>query len=440
MFKNENDEISKKKLEEKLYPLKNSDNISNKSNRKNISSNNIKKKRYILGGIFFICYLIFNFLNNVLIKVFNFDFNYNPFIEIYIRLSLFSFSLIITVYFPHTKHFDKINIMKYYVPDWKKKKKKNLNDEIYTQVNNKFYVYEGTEEKFNKMIQKLSFILMICLYFAISLNYKSFLLNKILYYEDKNKNYIHLLSIFFPLGSLIMVLFLRKFFLMIKKLTYLAKISSLCIIIGVYFLFKFHLHYIKLHDNYINIYLYSFFGGLFFGIFGTLLKYFSNLYGKNFKLSSILGYIGLYNFIIMPVFISIVIYFTNDSNEFNNMFSYGNSILCYLLMIILNLLEYIGIFFCVIGFSPFAFSFLLFFQILFETGIHIAFKEITGDWKYVLAFIFICIGIGIGIIDKIFKIKKKNKKNYVNKFNHKEMNNINKSNQSQFNNLINISK
>ena len=52
MFKNENDEISKKKLEEKLYPLKNNDNISNKSNKKNILSNNIKKKRYILGGIF----------------------------------------------------------------------------------------------------------------------------------------------------------------------------------------------------------------------------------------------------------------------------------------------------------------------------------------------------------------------------------------------------
>lgn len=132
----------------------------------------------------------------------------------------------------------------------------------------------------------------------------------------------------------------------------------------------------------------------------------------------------------MPVFISIVIYFTDDSNEFNNMFSYGNSILCYLLMIILNLLEYIGMFYCIIGLSPFVFSFLLFFQILFETGIHIAFKEITGDWKYVLAFIFICIGIGLGIIDKIFKIKKKIKNNYVNKFNHKEMNNINKSNQS----------
>ena len=420
MFKNEKDEISKKNLQEKLYPIKNNESFSNISNRKNILSNDIKKKRYILGGIFFICYLIFNFLNNVLIKIFDFNFNYNPFIEIYIRLSLFSFSLIITVYFPHTKQFDKINIMKYYVPDWKKKKK-NLNDEIYTQVNNKFYVYEGTEEKFNKMIQKLSFILMICFYFAISLNYKSFLLNKILYINNSNsgENYIHLLSIFFPLASLIMVLFLRKFFLRMKKFTYLAKLSSLSLIIGVFFLFKFHLKYIKLNNDYINIYLYSFFGGLFFGIFGTLLKYFSNLYGKNFKLSSILGYIGLYNFIIMPVFISIVIYFTNDSNEFNNMFSYGNSILCYILMIILNLIEYIGMFYCIICFSPFAFSFLLFFQIILETGIHIAFNEIKGDWKYVVAFLFICIGIGLGIIDKILKIKKKNKNNFVDKFNHK---------------------
>ena len=127
MFKNEKDEISKKNLQEKLYPIKNNESFSNISNRKNILSNDIKKKRYILGGIFFICYLIFNFLNNVLIKIFDFNFNYNPFIEIYIRLSLFSFSLIIAVYLPHTKKFDKLNIMKYYVPDWKKRNKKTNN-------------------------------------------------------------------------------------------------------------------------------------------------------------------------------------------------------------------------------------------------------------------------------------------------------------------------
>ena len=55
MFKNEIDEISKKNLEEKLYPvknIKNINNINNKSNRKNILSNDLKKKDIFLEEYF----------------------------------------------------------------------------------------------------------------------------------------------------------------------------------------------------------------------------------------------------------------------------------------------------------------------------------------------------------------------------------------------------
>ncbi len=56
------------------------------------------------------------------------------------------------------KYIESINIMINYVPDWKKENDGDIKS-------SSFYVYEGTTEKFNKMIHKISFVLMWMVFF-----------------------------------------------------------------------------------------------------------------------------------------------------------------------------------------------------------------------------------------------------------------------------------
>ena len=122
-----------------------------------------KLHRYKIGLIFYIIYIIVNLVEIIFTIIYQYDFDFDPFCETYIRYSAFTILIFLSPFLNKTnssKLFDIINITKYYIPDWKKKKNGNLSSV--------FYVFEGTEEKFNKTVHKISFLYMILIYLSMS--------------------------------------------------------------------------------------------------------------------------------------------------------------------------------------------------------------------------------------------------------------------------------
>jgi drug/metabolite transporter (DMT)-like permease len=313
--------------------------------------------------------------------------------------SLFIF-IFLSVFFPKTtKKLTLFNLMKFYVPDWKN----NMNFEN-DNLNTNFYIIEGTTEKFNKTIHKISFLFMFLLYFSLCFYTKSYS-NGILNHK-KNKK-IFIISLSFPLGLIMIVMILRRFFLFSKKFDKLSKISISFLILGIGFLSIFEIENFD-HQHHHEIFFYSFFGGIFYGFYSTFLKYFSNIYGKNFNIEKILGYIGIYTFICCPFFLCLILWLNYNKNTIH-MFEFGNNKFCYFLMFFINVVNYIIQIHCIISLSPFIFGFATFVSVLILFTIHVCLGNLKSDWFYFIGLLSILIGTFVGIFDKYLKQRKNNK-------------------------------
>jgi drug/metabolite transporter (DMT)-like permease len=239
-----------------------------------------------------------------------YDYKYDPFCETYLRFGAFTIFLLIAPFVNkgNSSLFDMMNITKYYIPDWKKKNDGNLSSI--------FYVFEGTEEKFNKTIHKMSFSLTVLIYLSMS-----FYLHA--YIKASRDIQAYVVPILFPMGSVLIIIFMRKYFLHTQSLDLLNKISIVLISIAVIFLIIFQYTIFENREPF-EIFGFSLIGGVFFGVFSTFLKYYSNIYGENFRLTSVLGYIGVFTLITVPLLICLICLFDYNLDNHFDLFSQGN--------------------------------------------------------------------------------------------------------------------
>ena len=349
-----------------------------------------KLHRYKIGLIFYIIYIVVDLIELIATIIFKFDLDFDPFCETYVRYSAFTIFIFLSPFLNKTnssKLFDIINITKYYIPDWKKKKNGNLSSV--------FYVFEGTEEKFNKTVHKISFLFMILIYIS-----QSFYL--ISYIKASKDIQAFIIPILFPMGSILIILFLRKYFLHTQSLDLLSKISLILISISVIFLFFFQYSIFEDQKPF-EIFGYSFVGGVFFGMFSTFLKYYSNIYGENFKFTTVLGYIGLFTLITVPIIICLICLFNEDLDSHFNLFSYGNDLACYIFVFICSFIKFFCTFHCIISLSPLVFSLAMFFILLLNFLINIFWGYINSHWSFYVAAIFLILGVSGGVLDKYLK-------------------------------------
>ena len=141
------------------------------------------------------------------------------------------------------------------------------------------------------------------------------------------KEHLYMPNTSFPLFSFLIILILRKYFLHTAKFTLLAKCSAIMIILGIICIF---IYQFNIYDHLISKpYIYGALGGIFFGFFSTILKYQSNLYAENFQISAILGYIGIFTLISIPILICLYcIFFFNDDSKVI-LFTFGNNTTVY---------------------------------------------------------------------------------------------------------------
>ena len=367
----------------------------NKSHNTNLKKriNQMKKAnklhRYKIGLIFFIIYLSINIAELILTILSKYDFDYNPFCETYIRHSAF---IIFLLAFPfinksNSSIFDIMNLTKYYIPDWKKKKNGNLSSVL--------YVFEGTEEKFNKTVHKISFLLTVLIYLSLSFYLHS-------YIQATKDIQAYVVPILFPMGSVLIIIFLRKYFLHTQSLDLLSKISVLLITISVIFLIIFQ-YWIFEDKNLIEIFGYSLIGGIFFGMFSIFLKYYSNIYSENFRLTSVLGYIGIFTLITVPLILCLICLFDEDLDNHFNLFNQGNSLIVYIILFFSSFIKVFCCFHCIISLSPLVFSISIFFMILLNLLINIFWGYIESHWTFYVAGIFLLLGVAGGILDKYLK-------------------------------------
>ena len=383
------------KKNENIMPLKEDKKPSDLMLRKTIR--HIKKSnklhRYKIGLVFYIVYISVCLIELIVTIIFNYDFNFEPFCETYLRYSAFTFFLFLSPFINKTnssKLFDIINITKYYIPDWKKKKNGNLSSVL--------YVFEGTEEKFNKTVHKISFLFMVLVYLSMS-----FYL--IAYIKASTDIQAFIIPILFPMGSILIIIFLRKYFLHTQNLDLLSKISLLLISISVIFLFFFQYSIFRESQGKspFEIFGFSFIGGVFFGMFSTFLKYYSNIYGENFKFTTILGYIGVFTLITVPFIICLICLFNEDLDTNFNLFNRGNNIVCYIILFICSFIKFFCTFHCIISLSPLVFSLAMFFILLLNLLINIFWGYINSHWTFYIAATLLILGVIGGILDKYLK-------------------------------------
>ena len=367
------------------------DDSSNKSHKQIKKAN--KLRRYKIGSIFLIIYICLHITEWVISLNKKYNYYFDPFGEIYLRFSSFSLFIFLSPLITKSntsKFFDLINISKYYIPDWKNKKNKKLSPT--------FYVFEGTEEKFNKTIHKISFLFMVLIYLSEGFYLASFLKASNFDIDDS----IYIIPIIFPMGSIIIIIFLRKYFLHTQSSDLLSKIALGFLLIGVILLFYFQYRIFDSRELF-EIFGYSILGGIFFGMFSTFLKYYSNIYGENFKLTTVLGYIGLYTLITVPLLLCAICLWDDDLESDFNLFKQGNNLLCYIVIFVCSF----GRFFCVvhliISLSPLVFSVALCFILLLNMVTNLIFRDIERHFTFYLAAVFLVIGVILGILDKYLK-------------------------------------
>ena len=372
--------------------------ISNQNINKN--SKMIKKKmhhikkqsklhRYKIGLIFYIIYIFVDIAELILTILTEYDFDYDPFCETYIRYGAFAVFLLISPFLnkSNSSLFDMMNLTKYYIPDWKKKKNGNLSTV--------FYVFEGTEEKFNKTVHKISFLFTVLVYISMSFYLHS-------YIQASKDIQAYVVPILFPMGSVLIIIFMRKYFLHTQSLDLLSKISVLLISISVIFLMIFQYSIFEDKKPF-EIFGFSFIGGVFFGMFSTFLKYYSNVYGENFRLTSVLGYIGIFTLITVPLIICLICLFDDNLDNHFDLFHQGNNLSVYIILFISSFIKFFCSFHCIISLSPLVFSISIFFILLLNLLINIFWGYIESQWTFYVAGVFLILGVSGGILDKYLK-------------------------------------
>ena len=400
---NNNENIKLNPLINQISEINQNAMSKNPSKKYNSSINQMKKisklRRYKIGIIFFVVYAIIDISELIVTILTKYDFDYNPFCETYIRHGSFIFFIFISplINRENSGLFNIMNITKYYIPDWKKKKNGNLSSI--------FYVFEGTEEKFNKTVHKISFLFTVLAYLAMSFYLHS-------YIEATKDVQAYVVPILFPMGSVLIIIFLRRFFLHTQNLDLLNIISIVLITISVVFFMVFQ-YFIFKDKKPIEIFGFSFLGGVFFGMFSIFLKYYSNIYGQNFRLTAVLGYIGIFTLITVPIIICSICLFNTNLDEHFNFFSQGSSIPIYIVLFITSFAKFFCCFHCIISLSPLVFSILIFFSLFLNNLINIFWGYIESGWSFYVAGIFLILGVIGGILDKYLKnsIKAEKKKN-----------------------------
>lgn len=348
-----------------------------------------KLHRYKIGLIFYIIYIAVDVVELILTILTKYDFDYDPFCETYMRHGAFAIFLIFAPLLNknYSSSFDMINITKYYIPDWKKKNNGNLSS--------LFYVFEGTEEKFNKTIHKISFLFTVLVYISWSFYLHS-------YIEASKDIQANVVPILFPMGSVLIIIFLRKYFLHTQSLDLLNKISVLLISISVIFLTIFQ-YFIFQDKDFFVIFGFSFIGGVFFGMFSIFLKYYANIYAENFRLTSVLGYIGAFTLITVPLIICLICLFNNNLDNHFDLFSHGNNLSAYIFLFIFSFIKFFCSFHCIISLSPLVFSIAIFLILFMNLLINIFWGYIESHWTFYLAGVFLILGVAGGILDKYLK-------------------------------------
>ena len=358
-----------------------------------------KLHRYKIGLVFYMIYISVSIIELIIQIITKYDFDFEPFCETYLRYSAFTIFLFLSPFINKansSKLFDVINITKYYIPDWKKKKNGNLSSV--------FYVFEGTEEKFNKTVHKMSFLFMVLIYLSMSFYLIS-------YIQASTDIQAFIIPILFPMGSIVIIIFLRKYFLHTQNLDLLNKISLTLISISVIFLIIFQYFIFKdKNKKSFEIFGFSFIGGVFFGMFSTFLKYYSNIYGENFKFTTILGYIGVFTLITVPFIICLICLFNEDLDSNFNLFNRGNNIVCYITLFICSFIKFFCSFHCIISLSPLVFNLAMFFILLLNLLINIFWGYIKYKWTILVGGVLLILGVIGGILDKYLKNSIKAKK------------------------------
>ena len=368
-----------------------------------------KLQRYKVGLIFYLIYLSTSISNFFLFRNVPKITNLNPFSETYMHLSFFTLFLFFSIILKKCaskKAYNIVNVLKYYVPDWKKEM--NRND--FKTLSSTFYIFEGSKEKFEKNVHKISFMLMLLLFFSMC-----FLSISESVEIKKNENSIFLISLVFPLAAISIVIMLRKLFLNSQHFDMLSTISIIILIIGIVCLFIFQ-NKIYLDEQQdlsvaIQVYSYSCIGGIFFGLFSVFLKYSYNIYGKNFQISLIFGYIGLYNVITIPIVLCLVCIFANNEEGAIPyvIFDLHNMVLAWIGKFAVNVIRIVTITHCVIGLSPLVFCMGMFMDCLINLTLNLCFKNVTIDAWYITSTCFILIGVVLGTLDKYLKNKIRDK-------------------------------
>ena len=152
-----------------------------------------------------------------------------------------------------------------------------------------------------------------------------------------------------------------------------------------------------------EIFGFSLIGGVFFGVFSTFLKYYSNIYGENFRLTSVLGYIGVFTLITVPLLICLICLFDYNLDNHFDLFSQGNNLAVYIILFITSFIKFFCMFHCIISLSPLVFSISIFFIILLNLLINIFWGYIESQWTFYVAMTFLILGVIGGILDKYLK-------------------------------------
>ena len=370
-----------------------------------------KLQRYKVGLIFYLIYLSTSISNFFLFRSYHDITNLNPFSETYMHLAfltLFLFISIILKKCASKKAYNIVNVLKYYVPDWKKEM--NRND--FKTLSSTFYIFEGSKEKFDKNVHKISFMLMLLLFFSMCfLSISESVEIKI----NKNGESLFLISLVFPLAAISIVIMLRKLFLNSQHFDMLSTISIIILMIGIVclFIFQNNIYINEEHDLSVAIQVYSYacLGGIFFGLFSVFLKYSYNIYGKNFKISLIFGYIGLYNVITIPIVLCLVCIFANsDEGAIPYLiFDLHNMVLPWIGKFAVNVIRIVTITHCVIGLSPLVFCMGMFMDCLINLTLNLCFTKFDMIGWYITSACFILVGVVLGTLDKYLKNKIRDK-------------------------------
>lgn len=373
--------------------------LSNMSAPKKKKSTINKLTRYKIALAFYLLYLATSIGILLIVKRYPKIKNSNPFSEMYIILSFLI--LFIGVYFflhkfASKKAYNYVNLLKYYVPDWKK----DMSHNDFKNLNSNFYIMEGTEEKFNKNVHYISFILMLLIYFSFSFLYLSYSIPV----SEKENTFFSSISL--PLASIAVIIVLRKIFLNTQSFDVLSTISLIILLGGVVFLFLFEFKIVRTSKDFSWIYGYNSLSGICFGLFSVCLKYCYNIYGNNFKISLIFGYMGLYNLLSIPlVLCTICILGEENITLFENTESYFILFLTRLL----TLCKLLTSVHCIIGLSPLVFSMGMFMDVLINLTMNIFSGNCKADHYYYASGSLIVIGICLGGLDKYLKNKIKDR-------------------------------